>query len=104
MHDLNDALDDLRQVHRSSRNAQKSTKIQVLPYARERAPRRLSKIVTLLLARNYILLQVHRFSCASHKNTLGIGTQSRATARTAQPRAVGALIGSNKSSRMIFLL
>ena len=43
MHDLNDALDDLRSV---------------LPYAHSPNVRKLSKIATLLLARNYILMQV----------------------------------------------
>jgi class B basic helix-loop-helix protein 4/5 len=43
MHDLNDALDDLRQV---------------IPYAHSPSVRKLSKIATLLLAKNYILMQV----------------------------------------------
>ena len=42
MHDLNDALDDLRQV---------------IPYAHSPSVRKLSKIATLLLAKNYILMQ-----------------------------------------------
>jgi len=43
MHDLNDALDELRAV---------------IPYAHGPSVRKLSKIATLLLAKNYILMQV----------------------------------------------
>jgi hypothetical protein len=46
MHDLNDALDDLRHV---------------IPYAHSPSVRKLSKIATLLLAKNYILMQVKTF-------------------------------------------
>lgn len=54
MHDLNDALDELRSV---------------IPYAHSPSVRKLSKIATLLLAKNYILvsdwvgtpLTLHRF-------------------------------------------
>lgn len=42
MHDLNDALDELRHV---------------IPYAHSPSVRKLSKIATLLLAKNYILMQ-----------------------------------------------
>lgn len=42
MHDLNDALDDLRSI---------------IPYAHGPSVRKLSKIATLLLAKNYILMQ-----------------------------------------------
>lgn len=42
MHDLNDALDELRTV---------------IPYAHSPSVRKLSKIATLLLAKNYILMQ-----------------------------------------------
>jgi len=45
MHDLNDALDELRSV---------------IPYAHGPSVRKLSKIATLLLAKNYILMQVWR--------------------------------------------
>ena len=44
MHDLNDALDELRAV---------------IPYAHGPSVRKLSKIATLLLAKNYILMQVY---------------------------------------------
>ncbi len=42
MHDLNDALDDLRSV---------------IPYAHGPSVRKLSKIATLLLAKNFIMMQ-----------------------------------------------
>ena len=42
MHDLNDAMDELRGV---------------IPYAHSPSVRKLSKIATLLLAKNYILMQ-----------------------------------------------
>lgn len=45
MHDLNDALDELRSV---------------IPYAHSPSVRKLSKIATLLLAKNYILMQGRR--------------------------------------------
>ena len=44
MHDLNDALDELRNV---------------IPYAHSPSVRKLSKIATLLLAKNYILMQAN---------------------------------------------
>ena len=44
MHDLNDALDELRHV---------------IPYAHSPSVRKLSKIATLLLAKNYILMQTN---------------------------------------------
>jgi len=44
MHDLNEALDELRRV---------------LPYAHGKSVRKLSKIATLLLAKNHILMQVN---------------------------------------------
>lgn len=47
MHDLNDALDELRSV---------------IPYAHSPSVRKLSKIATLLLAKNYILMQGKRTS------------------------------------------
>lgn len=44
MHDLNDALDELRHV---------------IPYAHSPSVRKLSKIATLLLAKNFILMQAN---------------------------------------------
>lgn len=46
MHDLNEALDDLRSV---------------IPYAHGGSVRKLSKIATLLLAKNHIIMQAGRF-------------------------------------------
>lgn len=43
MHDLNEALNDLREV---------------IPYAHGNSVRKLSKIATLLLAKNFIIMQV----------------------------------------------
>lgn len=47
MHDLNDALDELRSV---------------IPYAHSPSVRKLSKIATLLLAKNYILVSKIAFA------------------------------------------
>ena len=44
MHDLNDSLDELRSV---------------IPYAHSPSVRKLSKIATLLLAKNYIMMQAN---------------------------------------------
>ncbi|TMS40058.1 hypothetical protein L596_006487 [Steinernema carpocapsae] len=44
MHDLNEALDDLRAV---------------IPYAHGNSVRKLSKIATLLLAKNHIIMQTN---------------------------------------------
>ena len=52
MHDLNDALDDLRHV---------------IPYAHSPSVRKLSKIATLLLAKNYILMQVTLISFSNDR-------------------------------------
>jgi hypothetical protein len=57
MHDLNDALDELRSV---------------IPYAHSPSVRKLSKIATLLLAKNYILMQVLAFSCLLIYNSIYI--------------------------------
>jgi len=54
MHDLNDALDELRAV---------------IPYAHGPSVRKLSKIATLLLAKNYILMQVR--CCSIYRPTPG---------------------------------
>jgi len=51
MHDLNDALDELRAV---------------IPYAHGPSVRKLSKIATLLLAKNYILMQASM--CSQYRN------------------------------------
>ena len=54
MHDLNDALDELRKV---------------IPYAHSPSVRKLSKIATLLLAKNYILMQVSKKVFSSQRAT-----------------------------------
>lgn len=60
MHDLNDALDELRSV---------------IPYAHSPSVRKLSKIATLLLAKNYILVSFTFIIFTSHeklfKNSIG---------------------------------
>ena len=58
MHDLNDALDELRAV---------------IPYAHSPSVRKLSKIATLLLAKNYILIVKDReaWRAAVHGVTKG---------------------------------
>uniref|UniRef100_A0A452IHW9 Class E basic helix-loop-helix protein 22 n=1 Tax=Gopherus agassizii TaxID=38772 RepID=A0A452IHW9_9SAUR len=62
MHDLNDALDELRAV---------------IPYAHSPSVRKLSKIATLLLAKNYILMQAQaleemRSQAASYPFSAGL--------------------------------
>jgi len=66
MHDLNDALDELRSV---------------IPYAHSPSVRKLSKIATLLLAKNYILMQAHALeemrriiAYLNHHSSIGIPT------------------------------
>uniref|UniRef100_A0A0K0E6Y7 BHLH domain-containing protein n=1 Tax=Strongyloides stercoralis TaxID=6248 RepID=A0A0K0E6Y7_STRER len=44
MHDLNKALDDLRNI---------------IPYSHQNSTRKLSKIATLILAKNHIMMQNH---------------------------------------------
>ncbi|OZC05760.1 Helix-loop-helix DNA-binding domain protein [Onchocerca flexuosa] len=51
MHDLNEAFDDLRII---------------LPYANDTSVRKLSKIATLLLAKNYILMQASAIEQMRH--------------------------------------
>jgi len=63
MHDLNDALDELRSV---------------IPYAHGPSVRKLSKIATLLLAKNYILMQARaldelRRLVGYMNHTVGVG-------------------------------
>ncbi|TGZ58969.1 hypothetical protein CRM22_009343 [Opisthorchis felineus] len=59
MHDLNDALDDLRTV---------------IPYAHSPSVRKLSKIATLLLAKNYIMMQTNAIE-ELHKILLCLNSQ-----------------------------
>jgi len=66
MHDLNDALDELRSV---------------IPYAHSPSVRKLSKIATLLLAKNYILMQANALE--EMRRLVGYLNQSASTAATA---------------------
>lgn len=63
MHDLNDALDELRSV---------------IPYAHSPSVRKLSKIATLLLAKNYILMQASPAN-PFPREALWVGLQWRVT-------------------------
>ncbi len=58
MHDLNEALDDLRAV---------------IPYAHGTSVRKLSKIATLLLAKNHIVMQVQSKSSLMYTISLSLG-------------------------------
>lgn len=71
MHDLNDALDDLRSV---------------IPYAHGPSVRKLSKIATLLLAKNFIMMQNNvieelkkemSFLVNNHNNNQGTNSDSK---------------------------
>jgi hypothetical protein len=82
MHDLNDALDELRGV---------------IPYAHSPSVRKLSKIATLLLAKNYILMQANALDelrrliavMNSSGVTLPPGVASACAAATAIPNLSG---------------
>ncbi|XP_060517861.1 oligodendrocyte transcription factor 2 [Cylas formicarius] len=70
MHDLNDALDELRAV---------------IPYAHSPSVRKLSKIATLLLAKNYILMQANALEEMKRLIAYLQGTASAAGAIVAPP-------------------
>ena len=76
MHDLNDALDELRSV---------------IPYAHSPSVRKLSKIATLLLAKNYILMQANaleelrRLIAYINQNTTGLQGATSAAQRYDTP-------------------
>lgn len=78
MHDLNDALDDLRAV---------------IPYAHSPSVRKLSKIATLLLAKNYILMQANaldemrRLLAYVNQATPSVGATAGGGASSAPPFA-----------------
>ena len=79
MHDLNDALDELRTV---------------IPYAHSPSVRKLSKIATLLLAKNYILMQGNaleelRRLVAYLSQVAGVPLQSNGALGQNQAGAVG---------------
>lgn len=79
MHDLNDALDELRQV---------------IPYAHSPSVRKLSKIATLLLAKNYILMQANALN---ELRRLLVCLHQHSASSLPQPlsASVAALIGSS---------
>ncbi|XP_064202470.1 class E basic helix-loop-helix protein 22-like [Anguilla rostrata] len=88
MHDLNDALDELRSV---------------IPYAHSPSVRKLSKIATLLLAKNYILMQAQALEemkrlVAYLNQSQGIST----TSLTPAPAPSPALGGYEQQSRYAF--
>lgn len=94
MHDLNDALDELRSV---------------IPYAHSPSVRKLSKIATLLLAKNHILMQANameelRRIIAYMNQTAGIPVPSAAVAlayeatTTSSSSAVNNSLTSNSNS------
>ncbi|CAL8070255.1 unnamed protein product [Orchesella dallaii] len=85
MHDLNDALDDLRSV---------------IPYAHSPSVRKLSKIATLLLAKNYILMQANALEelrrIISYMNqTAGIPVPSSAILAAFEAQNPNSLGGGN---------
>jgi len=76
MHDLNDALDELRAV---------------IPYAHGPSVRKLSKIATLLLAKNYILMQASMHQLAKWPIHTCNATQLNSTVVTVGDNAMTAL-------------
>ncbi|XP_015909143.1 class E basic helix-loop-helix protein 23 [Parasteatoda tepidariorum] len=80
MHDLNDALDELRSV---------------IPYAHSPSVRKLSKIATLLLAKNYILMQANALEemrrIISFMNQAGVPLPPAAAAAAAAAASLPAL-------------
>ncbi len=92
MHDLNDALDELRSV---------------IPYAHSPSVRKLSKIATLLLAKNYIMMQANALDelrrVVTYMNqTTGLSIPASVTAMMTNPpgsnlNAAGAASGGSSS-------
>lgn len=80
MHDLNDALDELRSV---------------IPYAHSPSVRKLSKIATLLLAKNFILMQANALEemrrIISFMNQAGVPLPPAAAAAAAAAASIPAL-------------
>ncbi|XP_023211643.1 class E basic helix-loop-helix protein 23 [Centruroides vittatus] len=80
MHDLNDALDELRAV---------------IPYAHSPSVRKLSKIATLLLAKNYILMQANALEemrrIIAYMNQAGVPLPPAAAAAAAVAATLPAL-------------
>ncbi|XP_048364279.1 class E basic helix-loop-helix protein 22 [Sphaerodactylus townsendi] len=73
MHDLNDALDELRAV---------------IPYAHSPSVRKLSKIATLLLAKNYILMQAQALD--EMRRLVAYLNQGQAVSATSLPGSAAA--------------
>nr|CAG4637561.1 EOG090X0NKK [Ceriodaphnia reticulata] len=98
MHDLNDALDELRSV---------------IPYAHSPSVRKLSKIATLLLAKNYIMMQANALDelrrVVTYMNqTTGLSIPASVTAMMTNPpgsnlNAAGASGGSSSSPSTVAL-
>lgn len=82
MHDLNDALDELRGV---------------IPYAHSPSVRKLSKIATLLLAKNYILMQANALDelrrLIAYMNSSGVALPPGVAAACAAASAIPNLTG-----------
>ncbi|XP_053209382.1 uncharacterized membrane protein DDB_G0293934-like isoform X2 [Panonychus citri] len=97
MHDLNDALDELRSV---------------IPYAHSPSVRKLSKIATLLLAKNYILMQANALEelrrIISYMNQSGIplpaGMAAACAAAASIPSLTNQFNGEQQSSSSISLI
>lgn len=90
MHDLNDALDELRHV---------------IPYAHSPSVRKLSKIATLLLAKNYILLQMNamnelcRLMVCLHQHSGSTLPQNLSSSITAVLAKTASLIGDTQTNQ-----
>ncbi|CAL8105736.1 unnamed protein product [Calicophoron daubneyi] len=82
MHDLNDALDDLRTV---------------IPYAHSPSVRKLSKIATLLLAKNYIMMQTNAIE-ELHKILLYLNAQIQQIRKPAKNQHALPMSSSNSQS------
>lgn len=82
MHDLNDALDELRHV---------------IPYAHSPSVRKLSKIATLLLAKNYILMQTNALN-ELRRILLCLQQQSGTNLPQALSASINTLLGSAAST------
>lgn len=87
MHDLNDALDELRGV---------------IPYAHSPSVRKLSKIATLLLAKNYILMQANALDelrrLIAYMNSSGVALPPGVAAACAAASAIPNLQGMTPAS------
>nr|CAG4635242.1 EOG090X0NKK [Alona affinis] len=88
MHDLNDALDELRSV---------------IPYAHSPSVRKLSKIATLLLAKNYIMMQANALDelrrVVTYMNqTTGLSIPANVTAMMNPPGSSGTAPPAENSS------